>query len=220
MTAAPAVLDHLVLAVPDLGTAVADLADRSGVTAVPGGNHPGRGTHNALLGLTWQGGGRHYLELLAPDPDQPDVPESDRMVGLGHVPAAAAPRMHGWAVRVPAGLDETVARARAAGVDAGEPVAASRVTPAGLHLSWRLAVPSPLGMGGLQPFLIDWGGGPHPTDDPLPTLELVSVTLQHPDPERATQVLGALGVDLPVGPGEAPRILATLAGPGGEVVLA
>lgn len=219
MTAAPAVLDHLVLAVPDLRAACADLADRTGVTPVPGGSHPGRGTHNALVGLTWRGGRRHYLELLAPDPDQPDVPETERMLGLGRVPAEAAPHMHGWAVRVPAGLDETVTRARAADVDTGEPVAASRVTPSGLRLSWWLAVPSPLGLGGLQPFLIDWGGRQHPTDDPLPTLELVSVTLQHPDPQLATQVLGALGVDLPVGPGERPRVLATLATPEGEVVL-
>lgn len=220
----PAVLDHLVLAVPDLDAAVEELARRTGVAAVPGGSHPGRGTRNALLGLRWAGGDRHYLELLAPDPAQPDVPAQDLMLGVG-ASLAARPRMHGWAVRVGEGphdagaLDRTVERARAAGIDMGEPVEASRRTPGGLRLSWQLAVPAPLGLGGVQPFLIDWGDGPHPTDDPLPSLELVSITLRHPAPEHAAAVLHTLGVDLPVSPGEEPRILATLATPEGEIVL-
>jgi Glyoxalase-like domain len=44
-------IDHLVYAVPDLATAVADVTERFGVRAEPGGQHAGRGTHNALLAL-------------------------------------------------------------------------------------------------------------------------------------------------------------------------
>ena len=164
------VLDHLVLAVPDLDAAVADLARRTGVEPVPGGVHPGGGTRNALLGLTWQGSSRHYLEVLGPDPAQQDVPEEDMLLGVGPTLTAGAPRMYGWAVRTePQDLDPTLARARAAGLDVGEAVTASRETPSGLRLSWRLAVPRPLGLGGVQPFLLAWDGA-HPTDADLPTV--------------------------------------------------
>lgn len=212
-------LDHLVLAVPDLDAAVLDLARRTGVQPVTGGRHPGRGTRNALVGLSWAGDRRHYLELLARDPDQPDVPEDRVMLGAGPVLRGGAPRMHAWAVRVGTGeLDGVLARARAAGVEVGEPVAAARQTPGGGRLSWRLAVPEPLGLGGVQPFLIEWEDT-HPTDAPLPTFELVSLTLQHPEPERAAEVLRVLGVDLPVGHADRPRIAATFATPEGEVLL-
>lgn len=241
-----AVLDHLVLAVADLDVAVADFERRTGVRPVDGGAHPGRGTRNALVGLTWEGGSRHYLELLGPDPDQPDVPVEAMMLGVGSVlaelaelgeraePAApgelaelsheesgpSASRLYTWAVR-PANAEDLDAMAKAAhllGVDAGRPVDASRKTPSGAVLSWRLAVPEPLGLGGVQPFLIEWGET-HPTDADLPTVELASLTLQHPKADSAAKILTALGVSLPVSPGPEPRLRATVVTPQGEVVL-
>ena len=41
-------LDHLVLAVPDLARAIDDFRAR-GFTVMPGGQHPGRTSHNALV---------------------------------------------------------------------------------------------------------------------------------------------------------------------------
>lgn len=214
----PAVLDHLVLAVPDLEEAMADLERRAGVAPVLGGSHPGRGTRNALLGLTWEGGRRHYLELISLDPAQPDVPNEQLMLDLG----ARLPRagLHAWALRLPgAELDEALARATDAGIETGAAVAAQRETPDGSTLSWRLAVPRPLGLGGVQPFLIDWRGGAHPTDADLPTVELLSFRLHHPEPEHATSVLRTLGVDLPVAPAPTPGLRAVLGTPGGEIEL-
>jgi len=57
-------VDHLVYAVPDLDAAVSDLERRLGVRAAPGGQHPGRGTSNALIAP----GPDSYLALPAPDP--------------------------------------------------------------------------------------------------------------------------------------------------------
>ncbi len=215
MTAA---LDHLVLAVPDLEAAVDDLARRTGAVAVAGGSHPGRGTRNALVGLTWRGDHRCYLELLAADPEQPDVRPEDTMLGFGRLGPGFAPRLHTWAVR-PDDLDATLRAARGAGIEVGEPVAASRTTPSGTGLAWRLAVPDPLGFDGLQPFLIDWEGASHPSDADLPVLELLGLELAHPDAERLRAVLRVLGVDLPVARAGSASLTARLSTPAGVVEL-
>jgi hypothetical protein len=73
-------IDHLVYAAPDLATAVADVAERFGVRAQAGGKHIGLGTHNALLAL----GPQTYLEIIAPDPGQPE-PSLPRPFGVDGV---------------------------------------------------------------------------------------------------------------------------------------
>ena len=89
--------DHLVIAVPDLQKYVEQCEGRLGVGAVDGGAHPGLGTANALLGLELgddlteslglarQRGANPltYLEILGPDPAQPDVSEKDMLLGVG-----------------------------------------------------------------------------------------------------------------------------------------
>ena len=226
-------LDHVVLVTPDLEAGTAALAALTGVEPVAGGSHPGLGSRNALVGLRRRGGRRCYLELLAPDPAQPDVPPDLMMLDLGRAlarvsggsadppgPREATPGAallgHTWAVR-PDDLDATLARAAEAGLEVGTAVSARRTTPSGAELAWRLAVPRPLGLGGVQPFLIDWGGGAHPSDADLPVVELAELELEHPEPERAAEVLRVLGVAVPVRPGRAPRLRVVLDTPRGRV---
>ncbi|MGC9439417.1 VOC family protein [Streptomyces sp. WG5] len=186
MNALPALLDHLVLATPDLATTVADFARRTGVAPAPGGTHLGLGTRNHLVGL----GGSGYLEIIGPDPDQPP-PDGPRPFRIDRL---TAPRIVTWAIRPP-DLDAAVAAARARGHDPGAVRPMSRRRADGTLLEWRLtdgAHPS-----GLVPFLIDWGTTPHPSAG-LPLTPLRALTATAPDPARIRPLLSALGTALPL----------------------
>lgn len=205
-------VDHLVLGVSDLQAGARELAERTGVAAVPGGRHAGTGTHNALLGL----GGRSYLELIALDPEQPR-PSGPAPFGLD---ALDGPRLAGWAVRCDDDdIDARAERARARGYDPGQVVAMSRQRPDGVRLAWRLTREPPRPAGLLVPFLIDWGDTEHPSRSSPSGLTLVELRGEHPDPGSVLPTLAALGVELPVDPGPEPALVARLATPRGELVL-
>ena len=194
-------VDHLVYAVPDLDTGVADLEQRLGVRAAPGGQHPGRGTRNALIAL----GPDSYLEILAPDPAQP-APAGGRWFG---VDAARPPRLAGWAAK---GSDLTRVARKAAerGVRLGAVAAGARQRPDGVTLRWEFTDPGTQVVFGLAPFFIDWGTSPHPAATAPRAPLLVSLRAEHPRPDLVTDPLAALGVALPVERGPEPALVATL----------
>jgi hypothetical protein len=194
-------VDHLVYAVPDLDAAVADLERRLGVRAAPGGQHPGRGTRNALVAL----GPDSYLEILAPDPAQP-APPGGRWFGVD--PAGPA-RLAGWAAKG-ADLTRLAASAQARGVPLGPVVAGSRQRPDGVTLRWTLTDPGVSPALSLVPFFIDWADSAHPaaTASRGPVLE--ALRGEHPRPEVAREPLAALGIDLPIQQGPRPALVALL----------
>lgn len=203
-------LDHLVLAGPDLADTVAWFADLTGVAAVPGGSHVGLGTANYLVGL----GDAAYLELIGPDPAQPQ-PARARPFGIDEL---TAPRVVTWAMRTDdlAGL---VRAAREAGYDPGDPMAMSRRAPDGALLEWQLTQPRLDHGDGLVPFLIDWGSTPHPTSRDLPATPLLDLRARHPDPASVRPALAALRADLHVDFGETAAITAIVEGAAGAVTL-
>jgi catechol 2,3-dioxygenase-like lactoylglutathione lyase family enzyme len=190
-------LDHLVYATPDLEESVRLVAKLTGVRPVEGGPHPGLGTRNHLLGL----GELRYLEIIGPDPDQPE-PEAPRPFGIDDL---TEPRLAAWAVRA-ADIEARVARSRARGYDPGPIEPLSRRTPDGELLRWRLTFPyEPV-----VPFLIDWGRTPHPARR-LPVVPLTAFAGVDPDPAGVRTRLAALGVELDVREG-APGLVALLGG--------
>ncbi|MFI0165452.1 VOC family protein [Streptomyces sp. NPDC017095] len=187
MNAVPPLLDHLVLATPDLAAAVAGFARRTGITPAPGGAHPGLGTRNHLVGL----GGRSYLEIIGPDPEQPE-PIGPRPFGVDR---PTGPAVLTWAISPP-DLDAALAAVRARGHDPGPVRLMSRRTPDGTVLRWRLTGAGPGEAPDPVPFLIDWGDSLHPASSGLPVAPLLAVSASAPDPEAVRDRLAALGTSL------------------------
>lgn len=203
-------LDHLVYATPDLAGGMADIERLTGVRPTPGGQHPGRGTRNALIAL----GPDAYLEIVAPDPDQPP-PTGDRWLG---VDAVTAGRLTTWAAR---GTRLTELRRHAVehGVPLGELRAGARRRSDGVMLAWHLTDPDPLVAGGVVPFLIDWEQSPHPSRAGAQGASLVDLRVEHPDVEGVRRMLRVLDLDVPVTRAARAGLVAVIDGPRGRVEL-
>jgi len=210
VTRALGTLDHLVYAVPHLQEAIDDLERRLGVRSVFGGQHPGRGTHNALLGL----GPGQYLEIIAPDPCQPQPPVSPWFTQN----RIDSPRLLTWAAKA-THLEGLVAEAKSNGLELGEVRDGGRKRPDGTELKWRLTS-TPTGVcDWLVPFFIDWGDSPHPSESAPVGATLTLLEAEHPDPAWVLKALRIAGVEMEVRSGPAPKLLATLQTPKGVVVL-
>lgn len=203
-------VDHIVFAVPHLDGAAATLEMRLGIRPSPGGRHEGRGTRNVLIAL----GDRSYLEILGPDPEAL-APDRPRWFGVDRL---AAPRLAGWAA---AGkdLETLVAEAARRGVRLGDVEAGSRRRPDGVLLSWHFTDPAAAVAGGIVPFFIDWGESPHPADSAARGATLVGFHAEHPDPEKVSEMLAAVGIALEVRGAAAPALVAELDTPRGRVEL-
>ena len=200
-------LDHILWGVPDLEKGVEDFRRRTGVRARPGGAHPGMGTRNALAGL-----GDVYLEIIAPDPEQPVG------VGLGaELAALAGPRIQTFAVRT-RDLGRRVKALAPLGIET-RVVEMSRDRPDGRRLRWRIGLLLGHELGRLVPFLIEWGDSPHPAAELPAEATLVEVELQHPRAQQLARLADALELELPVRASDAERLRAALETPRGRVEL-
>ena len=215
-----AVIDHLVYAVADLASAIDWFEEATGVRPAIGGSHDGMGTHNALVSF-----GECYLELIAPDPGQPDPPTSGlpRPFGLDEVlaPGGEGTVLVGFAVRPDADetIDDLADRAAHAGYDPGQVTDMSRLTPDGDRLAWRLTFPSERTL----PFIIDWGETPRPNMTQPGGVELTEFAIVHPRPFDVLGVVAALGLDITVSATESNEdragLRATVTGPNGDLTL-
>src|SRR5262245_34518182 len=150
----PSNLDHILLGVSDLDSGIAWVEQRTGVRAVFGGVHPGRGTRNALLSL----GPQRYLEIIAPDPQQPGKGWYDRLSAI------IEPRLFDWAVHT-SDIVSLARQAVAAVFLIDGPNDGSRARPDGRTLHWKTFTLRD-NRGGLLPFFIEWSRDSlHPSED-------------------------------------------------------
>jgi hypothetical protein len=203
-------VDHLVYATPDLSRGVEEIEKLLGIRATAGGQHPGRGTRNALVAL----GPTAYFEILAPDPEQPP-PKEPRPFGLDELKES---RLVAWFVN---GSDLVRLRGEAVrkGVPLGEVKSGSRRRPDGVQLSWQYTDPWVPVADGVVPFFVDWGNSPHPARTAAKGATLVSLRVEHPDVQGVRRMLRRLGFDLHVKQSPGPALIAVIESPRGRVEL-
>ena len=209
---AKTIVDHLLLGAADLNQGIALVNERTGLSPVIGGSHPGVGTRNALLSL----GNLQYLEIIAPDPAQHVFAYQPDLRQLRE------PRLITWAAATK-DIDATAQKARAAGLDVIGPRDGSRKKPDGQVLHWKtLGIVNPLTVSGVAviPFFIQWGEGvQHPSQDAANGCRLESLEFVHPEPVQVTRILRKLGIEAKVKPGREARLEAALRTPKGEWIL-
>ena len=235
-------IDHVMICVPELPQGI-ERYRRLGFNMQPGGDHPGRGTHNAIAFNR-----DDYLELLAIR-DQNEYRATTRSgSGMTSLPEfIAAGGGIRYIVIQSDDLNTDVAAMRHRGVDVSDVSEGARRTPAGLELRWKTAVLGPADP--LPLFFIEHvtpievrrtqipGGAVHPnavvdlerayvvTDDVAASAAIYAKVLgiAQPPMERGTVIMAdmaifrlgstALGIAHPYAPGPAADALARR-GPG------
>jgi len=212
---AAAAVDHLLLGAADLGEGMAWVEEATGVKAMIGGSHPGVGTRNALISL----GGRQYLEIIAPDPEQAAYKPVAFQTELR---ALTQPRLFAWA----AATDDITAVADTAlrmALPVAGPTEGSRERPDGRVLRWQsLLIRNRFNVNGAEPipFFIEWAAGsPHPSQDSPEGCELLSFEFEHITARRLMSALQSLGIEAKVTQARDTRLRATLWTPKGMVEL-
>ena len=202
--AASTTLDHIIIGIRGLEAGMREFADRTGVTPVRGGRHPGQGTENALVSL----GEGKYLELIAAVPGETPARWAS-LLGMERLTAA------GWAIQT-GNVTALVERFKAAGVPNMGPNPGARQTPDGRTLSWQSAA---VGGPGLEtaPFLIEWGQGTtHPSRSAPGGCTLARMTMAHPEPAKLNEYFKLAGLAFSAERGPS-RLTFTLNCPKGEV---
>jgi hypothetical protein len=203
----PKVLDHILLGCSDLDRGIALVEEQLGVRAAFGGVHPGRGTRNALLSL----GERHYLEIIARDPQQHDAADNYELKELNE------PRLVGWAAH-PGDVFQLAARLRSANIPFDGPTPGSRKRPDGRLLQWQ-TLNLKDNHSGMLPFFIEWSAGTvHPSVDAPIGCKLDRFAISAPDDTELQRLSSLLTLDVRVGHAEKPELHARIAGPQGRVM--
>ena len=205
----PTSLDHILLGSNDLDKGIALVEEKTGVRAAIGGVHPGRGTRNALLSL----GEKHYLEIIAPDPAQPNATEPPSLA----LKKLSEPRLVGWAAH-PGDLDVFAKKLGDAGLAFEGPRPGSRKRPDGRTLNWKtLALAND--QHGLLPFFIEWSADSvHPSADAPAGCKIVHFEISGPDSGELSRLCKLLDLDVLVRQNDKPQLRARIAGPAGKVM--
>ena len=199
-------LDHLLLGIADLDQGIEWVREKTGISAVAGGSHPGAGTRNALLSL-----GKHqYLEIISIDPEQKETSATATLIRN-----LKSPQLITWAAAT-ADIQSIKQRARTGGYHFEGPDNGARVKPDRSELKWRtLRI---LNVANVIPFFIEWDPGTiHPSEDSPSGCRLENFEISHPKPTQVREILMRLGIAATVNRDSTAKLSAVLATPKGRI---
>jgi hypothetical protein len=219
-------IDHLVVAASTLQEGVAWCECTLGITPGPGGEHPLMGTHNRLFNISSAQYPDAYFEIIAIDTGAvyARIHSEKRWFDLENEALQLRLKQNGpqlvhFVASTPQAAPAIQALA-SLGIDRGELLAASRMTPKGL-LSWKITVRADGQrlMNGCLPTLIEWGDV-HPTQHMAPSgVILKSLTASQPQMDALAAGFKAIGLaEVAVNCGT-PNLVAVLQTPLGQVRL-
>ena len=202
-------IDHVIVGANDLNAGMTSFERLTGVSPVIGGEHPGRGTRNALVSL----GDGTYLELIAPNPAE-RVESHD----VRSLEALRAIKPIGWAVGV-RDIEATRSKLRSQGFATSLPQPGSRRRPDGSLLEWQTFTFSTFEHD-LAPFFIRWNNPRmHPSRTSPRGCKLASLQLLDPVPEKLAAAVHALRLNVSVEKAGEQKMVLELVCPKGTVAL-
>lgn len=201
-------IDHLIFAAPTLEEGMDKIENLLGIRPIIGGQHQGRGTHNALLALE-----DIYFEVIAPDPLQLEVARPLWM----KTDQAMRPHLWTWAAGHTnlLGLEKIAQEHQ---IPIGEVRSGTRTQPNGNILKWQLTEPILDNENGIMPFFLNWGDTVHPSKTLPQAGKVLSFKAIHPNPSRIMNQLQKLGINLLVEKGERPSLEASIQTTSGKTV--
>lgn len=224
--AVTAQIDHLVVAASTLDEGVAWCEQTFGSLPGPGGEHPLMGTHNRLFSVATATYLTAYLEIIAIDKgaDCARKQGEKRWFDLDNEALQqqlkqSGPQLVHFVASTPGAAPAMQALA-ALGMDRGELLQASRMTPHGM-LTWKITV-RPDGqrlMNGTLPTLIEWGDVHPATSMAASGITLESLTAYQPDTQALRAAYAAIGLQGVAVSQGLPNLIATLQTPRGLVTL-
>ena len=219
-------IDHLVIAASTLDAGVAWCEQTLGITPGPGGEHPLMGTHNRLFKVASAQYPSAYFEIIAIDKGAAYARQQGERrwfdldsEALQQQLKQSGPQLVHFVASTPRAAPAMQALA-ALGMDRGELLQASRMTPQGL-LSWQITVRADGQrlMNGTLPTLIAWTGD-HPSNHMSASgVTLQTLTASQPNVDALQAAYAAIGLQrVSVSQGPA-NLMATLQTPRGWVTL-
>lgn len=209
-------IDHLVVAAASLEEGAAWCEATLGVAPGAGGEHPLMGTHNRVLRVATVDYPRAYFEIIAVQPGR--TPQRARRwfdlddESVRDTLRRSGPRLLHFVASVP-DARAAIAAWKELGIDRGEAIQASRMTPRGL-LEWQMTVreDGQRLFDGVLPTLIQWGAT-HPASAlPESGMTLQALVATHPEAARlraAAEAIALQGVTIKQGPASLCAVLDT-----------
>ena len=203
-------IDHLVYCVPNLQEGIQYFKNKFNIEASYGGRHLEQGTHNALFNI----GNQIYFEILAPDPENKNV-KPLRWMGIDLI---TEPKITRWGIKSNT-IKEDLEILKRVDPELAISKIGKRQKTDGSILNWELSIPLPQPEVEAIPFLIDWKKSKHPTSGIKQECELIRFTIAHPQPDKLSQILKSLNIEVKIKQAKEIALHAEIQGPSGKIIL-